>query len=301
MQLPIIPYRRIAYLISGTLMLASVLSLAFFGLRFGIDFKGGSLLELEFTGERPANQAIIEELRTLGISDAQAQRAGEQGVIVRFGEINEEKHATILPAFQKKFGGVSEKRFDSIGPAIGRELQRRALYAIASAVIGIILYVAWAFRKVSRPISSWRYGLIAVVALIHDVLITIGAFSLMGKFQGEEIGLSFVAAILTVFGYSVNDTIVVFDRTRENLLKLSGMTFPQIVNKSVNETLIRSINTSLTVLLSLGVIYFFGGETLQSFALALIIGVFIGTYSSIFLASPLLVSWEALRAKRRKM
>ena len=190
--------------------------------------------------------------------------------------------------------GLEELRFDSVGPTIGRELKSRSLTAIVIVLLAIVLYIAWAFRKVSKPVASWKYGMAANIALFHDVLITLGVFSVLGHFYGVEINSSFVAAILTVLGYSVNDTIVVFDRIRENLPK-SDKDFEGTVNDSVNQTITRSINTSLTTLLVLLAILFFGGATIRSFVLALSIGVFIGTYSSIFLASPVLVVWEKMK------
>ncbi len=191
---------------------------------------------------------------------------------------------------------IIEKRFESIGPVIGGELKKKSVRAIALVLIGIVLYVGWVFRKVSRPVSSWKYGIIALVALFHDIIITLGVFSILGHFYGIEVGMPFVVALLTILGYSVNDTIVVFDRTRENLLRSAWDDFEEVVNRSVNETLIRSVNTSLTTLVVLLAVYFFGGATIQYFILALIIGIVAGTYSSIFIASPLLVSL----ARRKK-
>lgn len=197
---------------------------------------------------------------------------------------------------------IDEKRFDSIGPVVGGELKQSAVWAVAWALAAIILYIGWAFRKVSRPVSSFKYGVVATIALFHDVIITLGIFSALGHFYNVEVGVSFVAAILAVLGYSVNDTIVVFDRTRENLLKSDVDDFEEVVNKSVNETLIRSLNTSFTTLLALFAMYLFGGETIRYFVVALFIGIFFGTYSSIFIASPLLVTlqkWDSRKATER--
>ncbi|MBA3046872.1 protein translocase subunit SecF, partial [Candidatus Falkowbacteria bacterium] len=172
--------------------------------------------------------------------------------------------------------------------------KRKSVLAIIIVLIAIVLYIAWTFRKVSKPVASWKYGLAAIIALFHDVIITVGIFAVLGKFFGVEINTAFVAAILTVLGYSVNDTIVVFDRVRENLPK-SEEDFEGTINTSVNQTITRSINTSITTLLVLLSIVFFGGATIRDFILALSIGVFVGTYSSIFLASPILVIWEKIR------
>ncbi len=195
--------------------------------------------------------------------------------------------------------GIKEKRFNSIGPVIGEELKRSAFYAIVIALGAIILYIGWAFRKVSYPISSFKYGIIATIALFHDVIITLGVFSLLGHFYHVEVGVPFIAAILAILGYSVNDTIVVFDRTRENLLKSGIDDFTEVVNKSVNETLIRSLNTSFTTLLVLFTLYLFGGETIRYFVVALLVGISAGTYSSIFIASPLLVTWQKWDIRRK--
>jgi len=194
---------------------------------------------------------------------------------------------------------IEEKRFDSIGPVIGNELKSTAVVAIVVALIAIVLYIGWAFRKVSRPVSSFKYGIIATIALFHDVIITLGVFSVLGYLYNVEVGIPFIAALLAILGYSVNDTIVVFDRTRENLLRFGSDEFENVVNKSVNETLIRSLNTSFTTLLILFTLYLFGGTTIKYFIVALIVGISAGTYSSIFIASPLLVSWQKWTLKRK--
>jgi preprotein translocase subunit SecF len=189
---------------------------------------------------------------------------------------------------------VEEIRYDSVGPSIGVELKRKAISAIFWVLIAIVIYISIAFSKVSKPVASWKFGLSALIAMFHDVIITVGVFAILGKYFGVEINTPFVAATLTVLGYSVHDTIVVFDRIRENLPK-SDQDFIGTVNSSLNQTLIRSLNTSLTVLLTLIAIIIFGGASIRSFALALTIGIFIGTYSSIFVASPLLVVWEKFK------
>lgn len=186
---------------------------------------------------------------------------------------------------------VLEERIETIGPAISSQLRSRAIYAVIVVVIAIIFYVAYAFRKVSKPVQSWKFGISAVIALVHDVTITMGIFVLLGKYLNVEIGIPFVVALLTILGYSVNDTIVVFDRVRENLIKRSADNFSEMVNMGVNQTLVRSLNTSLTTLVVLFALFLFGGESIKYFALALIVGIISGTYSSIFLASPLLTVW----------
>lgn len=286
----IIRWRLIWYIFSGTLVITAIASLAFWGLKFGIDFTGGSLLEVKFSDNRPSSEEINKVLDSLDLSGISIQPSGDNGVLLRFKHVDEITHQTIIRQLGEAGGGqADELRFESIGPTIGKELQRRSLWALVVAMAFIVFYIAWAFRKVSRPVASWKYGLTAVVALAHDAIITIGVFSILGHFLGIEVDSLFVSALLTVIGFSVHDTIVVFDRTRENLFKHSMNDFGETVNKSVNETIIRSINTSLTTILVLLSLYLFGGETIKYFALALIIGIVIGTYSSIFIASPLLV------------
>lgn len=296
-MIPIIKHRRIFYSISGTLFVASIFVLIFWGLKFGIDFTGGSLLYLEFKNARPANAEILQKLTDLKLGDINIQPTGTKSVIMRFKDVDEATHQKILTVL----GGsleVDEKSFESVGPVIGQELKRRAIYAIVGVLFMIVVYIAWAFRKVSKPVSSWRYGLAAVIALFHDVIIPTGFFSVLGHFLGIEVGLLFVTALLTILGFSVHDTIVVFDRIRENLRKGVAKDFESTAEISVNQTLGRSINTSLVVLLTMLAIFLFGGESTKYFSLVLIIGLFFGTYLSIFIASTLLVSGEQFRQKR---
>ena len=289
-MLSIISNRKIFLTISAALVLLSAVSLAVWGLKFGIDFTGGSLWEVEFPNGRPASAAISAALVDYKMDTALIQPVGEKGVILRSRDINENTHQAALIEL-KTLGAVEEKRFESIGPTLGKELQRKSVKAIVVVLALIIVYIAWAFRKVSRPVSSWKYGFIAIIALVHDVTIPTGVFAVLGHFRGVEVDALFVTAVLTILGFSVHDTIVVFDRIRENLHRRSGENFSATVNASVNETMSRSISTSLTVLLVLAAIYFLGGGTTQNFALALIIGIFFGTYSSIFIAGPLLSYW----------
>lgn len=293
MKFPVIKLRKIWFLLSGTLVGLSLLSLGVFGLRYGIDFTGGSLMEIEFEN-RPIEadaRVAIEELNLTGV---QVQASGEKEMLIRTTDLSEDEHQLVLSTLEERFGALDELRFDSIGPVIGQELRRTALTGLALTLLLIGLYIAWAFRKVTEPIASWKYGLLTIIAAFHDVLITVGAFSVLGHFYGWEIGTSFVAATLTILGYSINDTVVVFDRTRENLTRSRG-SFEDTVERSVQETFSRSINTSFTTLLALLAIFVFGGDSTKPFALALIIGIVVGTYSSIFLASPALVAWEKFR------
>ncbi|MEW5907585.1 MAG: protein translocase subunit SecF [Patescibacteria group bacterium] len=306
----IVRNRKIWYILSGILVIISLFSVFYFGLKLSIDFTGGSLLEVEYQTSRPQIYDLQNATNKLNLGNISFQPTGEKGLLLRLRTLTEDEHQNLLNALginnQYK---LNEIRFDSIGPVIGSELQRKSLIAISLVVLMIILYIAFAFRKVSKPVSSFKYGLMAVVALVHDVTVPTGVFAILGKFFNVEIDILFITALLTILGFSVHDTIVVFDRVRENLkkgigkgptsLKLSQSGFEETVGLSVNQTIVRSINTSLTVLLVLLAIFFFGGETTKYFALALLIGVFLGTYSSIFLASPLLVTLYNFQQRKK--
>lgn len=394
-MLKIIQRRKIWFTLSSLLFVASVIALMNWGIKLGIDFTGGTLMEFTFKDKTLTSQEIKDSLKDLDLGDISVQFSGERDVLMRFKDVDEDTHQKILQALDKSAGdkagaennasieipasdsgapenkngadpqsetkvnekinpalvdtgntalagngnsanstntatvtssdggatisaegsgdvkiepastasgtlnNIEEKRFDSIGPAIGSELKTNAIWAIMIALIAMVVYIGWAFRKVSYPISSYKYGMVATIALFHDVTITLGIFSFLGHYYNVEIGLPFVAAILAVLGYSVNDTIVVFDRTRENLLRSGMSDFEEIVNKSVNETMTRSINTTYTTLLVLFCVYLFGGESIRYFIVTLFVGIFFGTYSSIFIASPLLVTWHNWDLKRR--
>ena len=329
----IINKRKIFFTISGLIILISVLVWIAWGLNLGIDFTGGSLLEVEYTTERPGSDEIKNLLADLNLEGLNVQATGENGYILRFKAIEEETHQEILNKLNMAGESVEsaenepnldvetiagegidiadisfesdsqdrviEKRFEAIGPAIGQELKSKSIWAIIIVLIAIVAYIAWAFRKVSYPVTSWKYGVVAIITLFHDILITLGVFILLGRYLGLEVNTPFVAALLTILGYSVNDTIVVFDRIRENLHKYEGE-FEEIVDKSVRETITRSINTSLTTELVLLAILFFGGTTIRDFVLVLVAGILLGTYSSIFIASPLLVVWQKLDWRLKK-
>ena len=290
MNIPFLKYRKIYFVFSGILILASIICLGVFGLKPGIDFTGGSILELEAIEERPSNQEIKDALSELNLGEILVQPSQEKGVILRLKDISEETHQQVLEKLQG-LCEFEELRFESIGPVIGQELKEKTKVVVILCLLVIVFYIAFAFRKISQPIVSWQYGIASLVALFHDVLIPLGIFSILGKYYDVQITIPVVAALLTVLGYSINNTVVVFDRIRENLLKRRGATYEETVNISMNQTLSRSINTSLTTLFVLLAIFFLGGETLKYFALALILGISAGTYSSVFLASPLLVSW----------
>jgi preprotein translocase subunit SecF len=290
--------RKTFFILSSILLLISVVSISIWGLNFGIEFTGGSLLEVKFSQERPTIDEIKESLKEENLNSLVVQPSGEDSYILRFQEIEETVHRQVVAKLYQLDENLEEKRFDAIGPVIGKELKKRTFWAIILSLLAIISYIAWAFRKVSWPIASWKYGLIAVITLFHDIIIVIGIFSLLGRFANIEIGVPFVAALMTILGYSVNDTIVIFDRIRENLIRAHKEHFEEIIEHSVRQSYIRSINTSLTTLAVLASIFFFGGETIRDFIMALIMGIFFGTYSSLFIASPLLVVWENWRQRR---
>ena len=288
-----VKYRKFYFIFSGILVVGSLICLIIFGLKPGIDFTGGSILEVEYKAERFSNQEIKNALADLELGEIYIQPTGERGVIIRMKDIDEATHQQVL----EKLGQVEELRFESIGPVIGRELKEKTKIVIVLSLLAIVFYIALAFRRIQRPVSSWQYGIASLLALFHDVLIPIGILSLLGFLYGVQITIPVIVALLTVLGYSINNTVVVFDRIRENLLKRIGATYEGTVNNSLNQTLTRSLNTSLTTLFVLIAIFLLGGETLKYFALTLILGIAAGTYSSIFLASPILVSWLKWRKK----
>jgi len=300
----IISHRKIYFSISIILVLASLVSLLLWGLNLGIDFSGGTLMEIEFLGERPGNQEIQEKLADLELDQITLQSTGQKGLILRLKDIDEETHQMVLTEL-REFDSqgesssqiITEKRFESVGPLIGQELKRKTFWAILLALVAIILYIAWAFRKISKPVASWQYGLVAITALFHDILITLGFFSVLGHYWNIEIGLPLVAAFLTILGYSVNNSIVIFDRSRENLLRSHWTDFQEIINQSINQSMTRCLNTALTTLFVLLAIFFLGGQSIKYFALALIIGIIVGTYSSIFVTSSLVVVWQRWQRK----
>ena len=378
-MLKIIQKRKIWFAFSAILISASIAALSVWGLNLGIDFTGGTLMEFSFEEKTLNSEEIKNALKDLDLGEVNVQFSGDDSVLLRFKDVDEDTHQEIIKALDiailgedkkeedgnnsegdtedvneedagvenepisgikkamaadevetidetneteesgievitdsdeeinieseeidlesaiaanEENSNIKEKRFDSIGPVIGNELKSTAVIAIVIALIAIVLYIGWAFRKVSRPVSSFKYGIIATITLFHDIIITLGVFAVLGHLYNVEVGIPFVAALLAILGYSVNDTIVVFDRTRENLIRSGADDFEKVVNKSVNETLIRSLNTSFTTLLVLVTLFLFGGTTIKYFVVALMVGISAGTYSSIFIASPLLVTWQ---------
>lgn len=305
----IINHKNIFFTISALFVGFSLFAIFFWGLNPSIEFTGGSIVEVTFPQGRPdiseLQTALAERFQTVPL----IQPTGENGFVVRMRELAPEEHPVLLEALSH--GGtkeVVEDRYNLVGPSIGEELRKKAFIAIGLVLVGIILFIAFAFRKVSqgnvlsinRGVSSWHYSVSAIIALAHDIIIPTGMFSFLGsRFISAQIDVLFVTALLAILGYSIHDTIVVFDRVRENLkknqeLKLKA-TFEETVGKSLMQTMGRSINTSLTTLLALLALYFLGSEATKNFALVLSVGVIVGTYSSIFLASPLLTAFARLK------
>jgi len=297
----IIAKKNLWFSLSGILSIISLVALLIWGLKLSIDFTGGSLLEVAYQPSRPSVEKITEILQPLNLESLRVQPSGDNEFFVRFESVDEPRHQEILGVlknvqFDNQTLQGQELKFESIGPTIGNELKSKAVQAIVLVLILIIAYIAYAFRHVSKPVASWKYGVAAVIALFHDIFVVIGIYAILGHFLNVEVDILFVTALLTILGFSVHDTIVTFDRTRENLFKIKGQSFEEIVNLSVNETIVRSLNTSLTTLFALLAVYIFGGESIRYFVLALILGVIIGTYSSIFIASPLVVLWNSKKS-----
>lgn len=281
---------------SGLLVVASIAGVAALGLKEGIDFTGGTMWQVAIHDAAVSGDAVKAFLKdTLKIDDAVVTpQPATESLLVRTREIPEEEHKTDSAAFVKAYPKFEELQFESIGPAIGSELRQRAVWAFLFVLLGISFYIAFAFRKVSYPVSSWKYGIITLVTLFHDAIIPTGLFALLGHLYHAEVDTNFIVAILVVMGFSVHDTIVVFDRIRENLRleRSSKFDFNALVNTSVNETMARSINTSLTLVLVLVALYLLGSSSLAYFTLTILVGTIVGTYSSIFVASPLLTMWR---------
>jgi preprotein translocase subunit SecF len=292
-MLNIVGHKKIWFTLSSILVGVAVVSMIVFGFKESAEFKGGTLWEFSI----PASNASLSDVQSffatnLGISDAQiSYDATNQSYLATLDVLDEATHQQDLSALTKQWPSFQELSFESIGPSVGASVKKDALIALALVIVGISLYIAYAFRKTSRPVSSWKYGWITLLTLFHDVSIPAGMLAILGHFHNVEIDSDFMVALLVVMGFSVHDTIVVFDRIRENLFLRRGKEkFDAIVNDSVNQTMARSINTSFTLILVLLALYFAGPADLKYFVLTLLVGVITGIYSSIFIASPLLVA-----------
>ena len=295
-------YAKYFLIVPAAISLVALLALALWGLKPGIDLSGGSLLQVSFPGGRPAVTEVQKVVATLPIGEVRVQPTGDSAYMLRERNLTPDEKNTLEVALQA-LGPIHEDQFNSVGPVIGRELLHKGLVALGLVAISIILFIAFAFRKVSKPVASWKYGIIAIITLIHDILIPTGLFAVLGHFKGSEVDSLFIVALLTLLGVSINNTIVVFDRIRENLRRNEEYRkkepFNETVGHSIVQTLTRSINTSLTVVIVLAALYALGPLTTKDFSLTLIVGMVAGTYSSIFLASPLLVVWERWSVRRR--
>lgn len=299
----IIKHKNIFLAISAILVVVSLVPIFLYGLNLGTDFTGGSVIEVAYSQNMPSKEEVSNRVMSIGLETPVVQTAGTSGYLVKVKPITEDQRVSLIASL----AGSSTpetfqvKRFSTVGPSVGAELAQKGLIALAGVIFFIILFIAFAFRHVSRPVKSWKFGLMAVIALIHDVTIPTGVFAYLGHTRGVEIDSLFLTALLTIMALSVSDTIVVFDRIRENLKNKIAGTFEETVGVSLSETFARSLITSMTVIFVLLVLFFFGSASTQNFALVLVIGMFFGTYSSIFLASPLLVlSYEWQEKKKTK-
>ncbi|OGG53077.1 protein-export membrane protein SecF [Candidatus Kaiserbacteria bacterium RIFCSPHIGHO2_01_FULL_53_29] len=300
----IITHRNIFFCVTAAITALGIVSVVVFGLKPSLEFTGGTLVQVSYPQERPAPQRMEEALSGVGIHGYSIREAGQKDYIIRapnLSELQRSSIAEVVSGGEEYRGEITQ--LTEVGPTIGLELRNKSLIALGLVLLCILLFIAFAFRKVSKPISSWIYGLIALVTLIHDIIVPVGFFALLGYLTGAQIDTLFVTAILTILGFSIHDTIVVFDRTRENLRvnheRNKKEDFADTAGRSLGQTFVRSVNTSLTVLITLLVLFFIGPASTKDFALTLLVGIIAGTYSSIFLATPLLVLVEQYRRKRK--
>jgi preprotein translocase subunit SecF len=299
MQIQIISRKKIFLGISAVLVGAAIVMVALWGFKEGIDFKGGALLTFRADKDSSATTEIQQLfINDLKLSDTRVNYDSQNSsFLARLPHVTEDEHQKASAELKTKLPKYEELSFQSIGPSVGAELRKRSITALVLVLIAISLYIAFAFRKVFRPVSSWKYGWITLFTLFHDVLIPAGLLAALGHFKGVEIDGNFIVALLVVMGFSVHDTIVVFDRIRENLLTDKGRSdFGAVINASVNQTIARSVNTSLTLILVLLALLVLGPSALHYFVLTLLVGVTTGIYSSVFVASPLLHVWQGRKS-----
>ncbi len=300
----IVTHRKLFFAITGAILALSIGAISLYGLPLGIDFTGGSLVEVAYHGTRPSLSTLNTRVSAVPLSDISLRYTGTHNIVLRSRTLTPKEHTAVLAALSPKGAGATQLQFTSVGPTLGSELGRKALVALLVVVLTIVLYITWAFRRVSRPVSSWTYGAIVVAILVHDLLVPIGFYAIWEHFTGVQAGALFVVGLLTVLGYSVNDTIVIFDRVRENLARNQKTSaheeFVEVVGRSIMETMNRSINTSLTVIIALIALATLGSATTVNFALVMLVGVIAGTYSSVLLAAPLLVPVALYFTKRRR-
>ncbi|MFA6423213.1 MAG: protein translocase subunit SecF [Patescibacteria group bacterium] len=292
----IIGKRKIFYIFSSVLLVLGIIAISVWGIKLGIDYTGGNMLEIK---NAPSNDVIKEVFKEQGIDDAVIQKTQNNTLIKFKGDRG--KEVVLVQKLKEKQSNIEEVSFQFVGPTVGRDLTKRGILSLILASLAIIMYIAFSFREVPKPTNSWRFGITAVLALVHDVLFVLGFWAVYSHFTGAELDSLFIPAILTIVGFSVHDTIVVFDRTRENLRKTNietGDEFAEVANDSLNQTVVRSLSTSFTVILTLLSLYLLGGESIRSFVLILLVGITAGTYSSIFIATDLLVSWQLFKSKK---
>ena len=299
----IVNHRTVYFWITGLILAVAVGAIIVFGLPLSIDFTGGSLMQVQYPHGRPALSAIQAEASTVPVGTVSVRASGSDAVAIRTRTLTPAEHDAIIAALSQN-ASTTELAYTSVGPTLGSQFAHKALWALLAVVLAIILYIAFAFRKVSRPVSSWSYGLTVIAILVHDLLIPAGFFAILAHFTGAEVDALFVTALLALLGYSVNDTIIIFDRVREHLAtnEKTGLkeSFETTVGKSISETLTRSVNTSLTVVLALLALVLLGAQATRDFALVMLVGVIAGTYSSILLAAPLLVPLAHRAVKKQQ-
>jgi preprotein translocase subunit SecF len=296
--------RKIFFWISGAMVLVSFLLIGISGFNVGADFKGGTILEVRYFDIVPEKTEVEDVLTNLNLGNVSVRRAGDSGFIIRMNNLSISDQDLVKNSLDIQGNAYEIERLNSVGPTIGKELQQKAIIAIVATILITILFIAYSFRQISKPISSWVFGLTSIVALIHDISIPAGVAVILGKYAGMEIDALFITALLSLLGYSINDTIIIFDRIRENIRLNDDQNkhehFETVVGRSLSETYGRSINTSLTLFLVLVSLFLFGGESIKFFILILIVGTVSGAYSSIFIAAPLLVSIDRYLRNKQK-
>ena len=297
----IVKYRVFFFWLTGIILAGSIGAIVYFGLPLSIDFTGGSLTQIGYPAGRPPLSGIQSEVSQLSLGTVSVRESGTNAVVIRSRTLTPEEHGAVLAAVSKN-ASTTELEYNSVGPSLGGEFASKALWALLAVTLAIALYVAFAFRKVSRPIPSWVYGVTVIAMLVHDLIVPAGFYAILAHYTAVDVDALFVTALLALLGYSVNDTIVVFDRVREhlayNLKNNVKEDFELTIGKSISETLTRSVNTSLTTALALAVLVLFGAIATRDFALVMLVGVIAGTYSSILLAAPLLIPFARWYVKK---
>jgi preprotein translocase subunit SecF len=299
----LIKYRNYFFALSLLIIIPGIFAFFSWGLKVGIDFAGGTLWEIKSQdAQKQLNaQEVKDFLSTIPTEVSQSSQAGTSSVLLRIKETDEAKIKDIKQKMNVKFGATEDVRLETVGPTISRELTQKAFLAVGVSILAIVIFITWSFRKIPKPTSSVAFGFCTIFALVHDVIVVVGIFAILGHFLNIEIDSLFITALLTVIGFSVHDTIVVFDRIRENLIRHSEFPFEEVVNHSLLQTIGRSLNTSLTAVFVLIALFLFGGQSIKTFVLALLVGIISGTYSSIFNAAPLLVVWQKFMSKRKNV